>query len=666
MNVFIRSSPLKIYPSAYIRYYSSISLRDYQQDAIKQVKYAIERGVRRPAFVLATGGGKTMVFSHLIPDLPRITPSRGSKVLVLAHKEELVKQAAATIQRVNPDLTVEIDMRHLKPSFQADVIVGSVPTLVRMQRLQKYNPDDFKAIILDECHHATASSWTKILKYFNADSPQLEIVVVGCTATMERSDGAALGNVFDEIVYERDLLSMVENKELVDVKFSSLKLDIDLKALPTKFNDYETTSLSNLMNTEDTNIIVASSYKKLRKEYGFKATLMFCVDIDHCKTLCGVLQSHGINAQYVTGDTVKLERHGLVEDFKQGKIDVLCNVQVFTEGTDIPNIDSLFLVRPTKSRPLLVQMIGRGLRLHEGKTHCHVVDIAGTRGTGIQSVPTLFSLPSDYLIHGKTFRDLEKEKEEYLEEEQNKEVERKLEEQKLVERMKQVENKLALEFTTVEGFMALEASSMNDYRENRDVHKFLNKDILKWLRLEYDLWANPIDERFLLLQKFNSGEENFYKLYITKFTSLQHRLASNYQCGKIANKTELIASHNLETVLAKAASLRSELKPPFKVPDGPITKKQVDYIYKRFKVQVKKYYADTPELQQKLMDELSLLTKTQAGFIIFALKYSTSTLYNKWELQSMLGITKQAQKAVKKLMKLYKLGLDFTATSILE
>lgn len=666
MNVFIRSSPLKIYPSAYIRYYSSISLRDYQQDAIKQVKYAIERGVRRPAFVLATGGGKTMVFSHLIPDLPRITPSRGSKVLVLAHKEELVKQAAATIQRVNPDLTVEIDMRHLKPSFQADVIVGSVPTLVRMQRLQKYNPDDFKAIILDECHHATASSWTKILKYFNADSPQLEIVVVGCTATMERSDAAALGNVFDEIVYERDLLSMVENKELVDVKFSSLKLDIDLKALPTKFNDYETTSLSNLMNTEDTNIIVASSYKKLRKEYGFKATLMFCVDIDHCKTLCGVLQSHGINAQYVTGDTVKLERHGLVEDFKQGKIDVLCNVQVFTEGTDIPNIDSLFLVRPTKSRPLLVQMIGRGLRLHEGKTHCHVVDIAGTRGTGIQSVPTLFSLPSDYLIHGKTFRDLEKEKEEYLEEEQNKEVERKLEEQKLVERMKQVENKLALEFTTVEGFMALEASSMNDYRENRDVHKFLNKDILKWLRLEYDLWANPIDERFLLLQKFNSGEENFYKLYITKFTSLQHRLASNYQCGKIANKTELIASHNLETVLAKAASLRSELKPPFKVPDGPITKKQVDYIYKRFKVQVKKYYADTPELQQKLMDELSLLTKTQAGFIIFALKYSTSTLYNKWELQSMLGITKQAQKAVKKLMKLYKLGLDFTATSILE
>lgn len=666
MNVFIRSSPLKIYPSAYIRYYSSISLRDYQQDAIKQVKYAIERGVRRPAFVLATGGGKTMVFSHLIPDLPRITPSRGSKVLVLAHKEELVKQAAATIQRVNPDLTVEIDMRHLKPSFQADVIVGSVPTLVRMQRLQKYNPDDFKAIILDECHHATASSWTKILKYFNADSPQLEIVVVGCTATMERSDAAALGNVFDEIVYERDLLSMVENKELVDVKFSSLKLDIDLKALPTKFNDYETTSLSNLMNTEDTNIIVASSYKKLRKEYGFKATLMFCVDIDHCKTLCGVLQSHGINAQYVTGDTVKLERHGLVEDFKQGKIDVLCNVQVFTEGTDIPNIDSLFLVRPTKSRPLLVQMIGRGLRLHEGKTHCHVVDIAGTRGTGIQSVPTLFSLPSDYLIHGKTFRDLEKEKEEYLEEEQNKEVERKLEEQKLVERMKQVENKLALEFTTVEGFMALEASSMNDYRENRDVHKFLNKDILKWLRLEYDLWANPIDERFLLLQKFNSGEKNFYKLYITKFTSLQHRLASNYQCGKIANKTELIASHNLETVLAKAASLRSELKPPFKVPDGPITKKQVDYIYKRFKVQVKKYYADTPELQQKLMDELSLLTKTQAGFIIFALKYSTSTLYNKWELQSMLGITKQAQKAVKKLMKLYKLGLDFTATSILE
>ncbi|KAM9931811.1 hypothetical protein OXX80_008541 [Metschnikowia pulcherrima] len=128
---------------------------------------------------------------------------------------------------------------------------------------------------------------------------------------------------------------------------------------------------------------VANAYIQLQQELGLKSTLVFCVDINHCKTLCGVLQAHGVNAQYVTGETAKHVRQDILEDFKQGKIAVLCNVLVFTGGTDIPNIDSLILARPTKSRPLLTQMVGRGLRLHKGKDICHVIDMVSTMKVGV-------------------------------------------------------------------------------------------------------------------------------------------------------------------------------------------------------------------------------------------------------------------------------------------
>lgn len=640
-----------------------ITLRDYQLDAIAKVKGAISRGVRRQAVVLATGGGKTIVFSHLIPEIS--TAGRGNKTLVLAHKEELIFQAAKTIKEINSNLNVDIDMRKSKPRPDSDVIVASIPTLVRKTRLEWYNPKDFKLIILDECHHATASSWSKILKYFNADSPELEIYVLGFTATLERSDGRSLGTIFDEIVFNRGLLTMVQNGELADAKFSCVDIDVDLTKVATKKDDYEITSLSEAINTDKVNLLVAMSYIKLKEKYGFNSTLMFCVDIAHCKTLCGVLQRHGINAQYVTGDTAKHERASIINDFKNGVIQVLCNVMVFTEGTDIPNIDSLFLARPTKSRPLLVQMIGRGLRLHKGKKYCHIVDIAGTRGTGVQSVPTLFSLPADYEIRDKTFQDLSKEKEEYdieqeklkLQETIKKEKLRRLEEEATFLKTKQLgqlRTDLNLKFTTFDGFISLESESVTEFNNDQLVNKILRESSIDWVRLEYDSWGcQCANDKFFLLRRQTVNETDYhFVLSLNVFHSAREREVFKYSIPKYYQESELEKNSNLRTVCAKAESLISTISPVYRnfLHKSAITKKQADYLSRKMNTKLGHYYTKTPELETKLKSSIQKFDKDRASKLIFAFKFSLKSLWIRWELQRLLGPDNRTQRTVKKLV----------------
>lgn len=633
---------------------SLIVLRDYQQKAIDSVLNAFKRDVKRPAFVLATGGGKTIVFSSLIPKIPKTSPERGNKVLVLAHTEELIRQATFTIKRMNPTLRVEMDMRALKPSPNADVIVGSVQTLVRMSRLQTYEPSEFKGIILDECHHATANSWLKILKHFDADHSKLDIYVIGCTATMERNDNQSLGKVFDEIVFERNLLTMIENKELVDVKFTSLKADLDLSKVTNYKNDYAVLSLSKAVNDSNANMVVVAAYKKLKKQYGFKSTMMFCVDINHCKTLCGLLQREGINAQYVTGETVRHQRSRIIEDFRYGIVDVLCNVQVFTEGTDMPNIDSIFLVRPTKSRPLLVQMIGRGLRLNEGKTVCHVADLAGTRGTGVQSVPSLFSLPSEFPIEGKGFKQIELEKDKYLEDRKQelikKEYQRRLEEELIHEKLVKFEEDLVLNFTTVDGFNALEAKDIEEFEDSSKIQKALCTSSLIWVRLEYDLWASQVDERFFLLKRVNADSGNRFELSSSGFVPGYVKIMANFKVPRTTKEEFIMSDYNLTTVIRKAENL---FLGPIRftyLEKKKITEKQILYLQGKMSGVIKKYYDLTPELEQKFLESLKQFSRIRANSMIFALKYSVNSLHLKWELQRILGPNKRAAKAIKKIM----------------
>jgi ATP-dependent helicase IRC3 len=194
----------------------------------------------------------------------------------------------------------------------------------------------------------------------------------------------------------RDFVDMIDGKWLVDLVFTTVHTGVDLSKVKSSSGDFQTGSLSDAMNTNITNELTVRSW--LEKAGERKSTLVFGIDKAHVKDLTNAFRMHGIDARYVTSDTKKDAREELLVAFKSGVFPVLVNCGIFTEGTDIPNIDCVVLARPTKSRSLLVQMIGRGLRLHTNKQSCHVLDLVSSLKTGIVTTPTLFGLDPDQAV----------------------------------------------------------------------------------------------------------------------------------------------------------------------------------------------------------------------------------------------------------------------------
>lgn len=290
-------------------------------------------------------------------------------------------------------------MANSKASGMADITVASVASLQKTERLAKYRPDTFKLVLVDEAHHIVAPGYLKVLSHFglafkNPYSPNL----VGVSATFSRFDGLKLGAAIDEIVYHKDYVDMIGEKWLTGVIFTTVKSTADIKRVNCApgGGDFVTSELSRAVNTEQVNDVTVRSW--LAKAAGRKSTLVFCVDLKHVAGLTQKFRHYGLDARFVTGDTSKIERGEILDAFKRGDFPVLLNCGVFTEGTDIPNIDCVILARPTKSRNLLVQMIGRGMRLHKSKENCHIIDMVSSLETGIVTVPTLFGLDPGELI----------------------------------------------------------------------------------------------------------------------------------------------------------------------------------------------------------------------------------------------------------------------------
>lgn len=385
-------------------------LRDYQQDCIQKCLDAFAEGKRRIAVSLATGGGKTVIFSHLIGHVDSL--HRGEKVLVLAHRKELVLQAQATVQRSYPDLKVDVEMGTMNAAEDADITIASVQSIVRPNRLCRFDPSDYKMIIIDEAHHAAARTYLKILEHFNAMSSNTSTYVVGFSATLDRLDGLALSSAMDHIVYERGLVEMIENKHLSDVKIVNVNISIDYKKIKKNSNDFEIRSLSKAVNVRETNDLVCNAWRYQSQTHNTKSTLAFCVDIDHVKSLSKAFRERGIHSEYLTAQTSSINRANILKDFKEGKFPVLINCGILTEGTDIPNIDCILLVRPTKSQSLLLQMIGRGLRLHANKEYCTIIDFVGMMNRGVQTVSTLMGVSPDLIYANDKFMNVKELKKE--------------------------------------------------------------------------------------------------------------------------------------------------------------------------------------------------------------------------------------------------------------
>ncbi|KAB5540446.1 P-loop containing nucleoside triphosphate hydrolase protein [Coniochaeta sp. 2T2.1] len=387
-----------------------IQLRDYQEECIQSVLSSLENGHKRVGISLATGSGKTVIFTQLID---RIQPRSdlATQTLIVAHRRELVEQAARHCTRAYPAKPIEIEMGQLHASGNADITIASLQSIVGDDRLAKFDKARFKLVLVDEAHHIVAPGYLKVLAHLGLahkreDSPAL----VGVSATFSRFDGLKLGAAIDEIVYHKDYVDMIGDKWLSDVLFTTVETSADLsKVKRNASGDFQVPSLSKAVNTDQNNDLAVRTW--FAKASGRKSTLVFCVDLSHVASLTQKFRQYGVDARFVTGDTPDIERAQILDDFRNGVFPVLVNCGVFTEGTDIPNIDCILLARPTQSRNLLVQMIGRGMRLHPGKTNCHIIDMVSSLETGIVTTPTLFGLDPNELVNETSSDDMRSLKE---------------------------------------------------------------------------------------------------------------------------------------------------------------------------------------------------------------------------------------------------------------
>ncbi|KAI0206323.1 P-loop containing nucleoside triphosphate hydrolase protein [Astrocystis sublimbata] len=398
---------------AQIRSFQPVRLREYQEECIQAVTSSLQLGHKRIGISLATGSGKTVVFTQLID---RIEPSskHATRTLILAHRRELVEQATRHCSNAYPNKTVEIEMGKLHASGTADITVASIQSITSGDRMSKFDPRLFKLVLVDEAHHIVAPGYLHLLEHFGLHEKRDESpVLIGVSATFSRFDGLRLGSAIDEIVYHKDYIDMIGGKWLSDVIFTTVESTADIRHVRNGANgDFQLGELSKTVNTGEINEITVRSW--LAKASERKSTLVFCVDLAHVTGLTKTFRQHGLDARFITGDTPKLERGERLDAFKRGEFPILVNCGVFTEGTDIPNIDCVLLARPTRSRNLLVQMIGRGMRLHAGKTNCHIIDMVSSLATGIVTTPTLFGLDPSQLVEGVSvdaLRDQESRKE---------------------------------------------------------------------------------------------------------------------------------------------------------------------------------------------------------------------------------------------------------------
>ena len=338
-----------------------------------------------------------VIFTQLIG---RIKPrsDNATQTLILAHRRELVEQAARHCSNTYPDKIIDIEMGKLHASGVADITVASLQSITSGDRLLKFDPNNFKLVLVDEAHHIVAPGYLKVLEHFGLrhkqpDSPHL----VGVSATFSRFDGLRLGAAIDEIVYHKDYVDMIGAGHLSDVLFTTVKSSANLSKVKRGVSgDFDTGALSKAVNTDQVNEVAIRAWQT--KAAGRRSTLVFCVDLAHVAAMTQRFRHYGVDARFVTGDTPVRERAERLDAFRRGEFPVLVNCGVFTEGTDIPNIDCVLLARPTKSRNLLIQMIGRGMRLHPGKKDCQIIDMVSSLDTGIICTPSLFGLDPDELV----------------------------------------------------------------------------------------------------------------------------------------------------------------------------------------------------------------------------------------------------------------------------
>lgn len=344
-----------------------------------------------------------------------------NKMLVLVHREELAQQAADKILHWNPTYKVGIEMADRVSSNSDDVVVGSVQTLgiKSSNRLAKFKPNEFDAVVADEAHHAIAPTWQTVFEHFGLLERPSGIgtihkgLLLGVTATPNRGDGQGLGQVFDEIVYRMSILDAIRDGWLVDVRGFKVRTDTDISGVGTRAGDFSVGQLENAVNVDSRNHLIVQNWMVRGED---RQTIAFCVDIAHAKRLAEVFKLYGVAAEAVWGNDP--DRREKLKWHRAGGLKVLTNCGVLTEGYDDWRIGCIIMARPTKSQLLFVQMAGRGTRIQEDihnlnearakgltikKEDCILLDVVDNTGKhSLVTLASLFGLGFNTDLKGKT------------------------------------------------------------------------------------------------------------------------------------------------------------------------------------------------------------------------------------------------------------------------
>lgn len=415
-----------------------MNLRPYQEAQLDAIASTfLQQNLNRLLIKSPTGTGKTVTFAEMLK-WGRLRawldtfPAGERRMLVIAHREELLDQAAAKIRAANPGLLVGVEQGERRASTSLDVVVASIQTLAAMKfrRLERLtNAMAFRIVIVDEAHHAAARTYRaalarlgflpamaddgagdieraeetdvaameQALKGWDRVAPK-DRLLVGVTATPNRSDAVGLGCVFQTIAYSYALKDAISDGWLVPITPWAIETDTSLDGVRIARGEFNQRELAEAVNTDERNLRAVAAW---REHAEGRPTIAFSVDVAHAHALAAAFEHAGFRAAAVSGETPKDDRRALLERFSAGGLDVLANCMVLTEGTDLPITSCILHAKPTKSSTLYEQMTGRGLRLHEGKTDCVVIDLVDVaRRHSLQTAPVLYGLPPGLIGKG--------------------------------------------------------------------------------------------------------------------------------------------------------------------------------------------------------------------------------------------------------------------------
>ena len=334
-----------------------MELRPYQETARQKVQEEWESGKKRTLLVLPTGTGKTIVFSKIIEDRVR----KGERVLVIAHRGELLEQASDKLYKSTGLKTATEKAEQTSLGSFYRVVVGSVQTMQREKRLNQFPPEYFDTIVIDEAHHAISDGYQRVLHHFE------DANVLGVTATPDRGDMRNLGSYFESLAYEYGLAEAIKSGYLSPIKALAIPLKLDLSNVKQQAGDFSTKDLGTALDP-----YLEQIAEEMKKQCFNRKTVVFLPLVKTSQKFRDILNKHGFKAAEVNGESA--DREQVLKDYEEGKYNVLCNSMLLTEGWDCPSVDCVIVLRPTKVRALYSQMVGRGTRLAPGKKELLLLD----------------------------------------------------------------------------------------------------------------------------------------------------------------------------------------------------------------------------------------------------------------------------------------------------